>query len=65
MSKREGLKEAQQAVSDLHHHTESLYQIIQRGDLSTADLEQADGEYESFCKVIVNIVAHLEGRNEA
>lgn len=56
---RAQLREAQQtiaqykqAMSDCSYHAESLYQIIQRGDLSLLDLEQAEGEYESFCAKI-------------
>jgi hypothetical protein len=30
---------------------ESLYQIIQRGDLTTSDLEEAERAYERFIKV--------------
>lgn len=51
MRLRKELKEAQRYVSDLHHHAESLYQIIQRGDLNTLDLTQADREYDSCYKI--------------
>lgn len=54
-------EEIKQATLDLRHHAESLYQIIQRGDLSTLDLTQADGEYDSFCKIIKALGQEGEG----
>lgn len=49
MNNQVKLIDAQEALEAV----EGLYQIIQRGDLTTSDLEEAERAYERFMKVCI------------